>query len=221
MATVNTIAQGINDKSEIVGYYQDVVSSGGLVNHGFIYSKGIYTTLYDPFAISPSASTGTANGTAALGINNKGQVVGYYFDSNAHANGFLYSEGKYTTLDDPLGIDGTVATGINDKGQIVGYYQGDSSNPHGIHGFEANPEAVHNKDGSGMHGFLSLGEGQDNFNFQQHPTTGALAHLSNDFENKTELNNFLSANLNALQQLLQDVKSEHDRSTNEAHLSVA
>jgi hypothetical protein len=49
---------------------------------------------------------------------------------------------------------------------VVGYYQGDSSNPHGFHGFEANPDAVHNKDGSGMHGFPSLGEGQDN----AHPT---------------------------------------------------
>jgi probable HAF family extracellular repeat protein len=115
LATVNTVARGINDKGQVVGYYQDGVSGGGLVNHGFIYSRGIYTTLDDPLAVSPSFS----NGTVALGINDKGQIVGYYFDSSSHENGFLYSGGKYTTLDDPLGVDGTVATGINDKGQVL------------------------------------------------------------------------------------------------------
>jgi probable HAF family extracellular repeat protein len=41
-------------------------------------------------------------------------------------HGFLYSNGHYTTLNDPFGKSWsgttTAATGINDKGQIVGNY---------------------------------------------------------------------------------------------------
>jgi|SRR5271157_237753 len=71
-----------------------------------------YTTLDYPLA---------QNITEATGINAAGQIVGYYYSSGT-ANGFLYSGGKYTTLDDPLAsIDnpnthgGTLALGINDK----------------------------------------------------------------------------------------------------------
>src|SRR5262249_38909232 len=59
----------------------------------------------------------------------KGQIVGEYTDSNG-VHGFLYSDGVYTTIDDPLG-NYTVAFGINNKGQIVGYYN-DSSGAHGF-----------------------------------------------------------------------------------------
>jgi probable HAF family extracellular repeat protein len=67
------------------------------------------------------------NGTAATGINNLGQIVGYYLDSNNVQHGYLYSNGTYITLDDPLGSHATVATGINDSGQIVGFYLDGSS----------------------------------------------------------------------------------------------
>ncbi len=54
----------------------------------------------------------------AYGINNNGQVVGYYSDG-AHSFRFLYSGGVYTTLLDPGNPD-AYAYGINDNGQIVG-----------------------------------------------------------------------------------------------------
>jgi probable HAF family extracellular repeat protein len=59
--------------------------------------------------------------TFAAGVNNKGEVVGYYIDAAQNAHGFLYSGGTYTTLDVP-GASGTLANGINDSGQIVGCY---------------------------------------------------------------------------------------------------
>jgi len=37
----------------------------------------------------------------AIAINNRGQVVGDYNNSSG-GHGFLYSGGKYTTIDDPL-----------------------------------------------------------------------------------------------------------------------
>jgi probable HAF family extracellular repeat protein len=132
LGTVNTFAVDINLSGQIVGYYQDGTLNGGLVNHGFLYTGGTYIRLDDPFANNPSVSSGTANGTVATGMNDKGQIVGYYYDSNERGHGFLYSHGSYTTLDDPLGTNGTFATDINDKGQIVGYYYDNLHNQHGF-----------------------------------------------------------------------------------------
>jgi probable HAF family extracellular repeat protein len=87
-ATVNTFARGINATGQVVGYYQSGVTGGGLVDHGFLYSGGTYTTLDDPLGDYPVASTGgNAYGTAAMGINDSGEVVGYYYDSSGVAHG--------------------------------------------------------------------------------------------------------------------------------------
>jgi probable HAF family extracellular repeat protein len=68
-------------------------------------------------------------GTVALGMNDTGQIVGHF---NNGAHGFLYSNGTYTTLDDPLGTHGTIAAGINASGQIVGQYADASNHVHGF-----------------------------------------------------------------------------------------
>src|SRR5262249_59848787 len=95
-----------------VGEYNDASNH----THGFLFSGGTFTTLDDPLATA---------GTLALGINNAGQILGYYTNTSS-AHGFLYSGGFYTTLDDPLATTETLAWGINDAGQIVGTY-GDAS----------------------------------------------------------------------------------------------
>jgi hypothetical protein len=52
--------------------------------------------------------------------------VGFYYDANFLAHGFLLSHGQYTTIDDPnagTGFNqGTAVDGINDQGQMVGCY---------------------------------------------------------------------------------------------------
>jgi probable HAF family extracellular repeat protein len=53
------------------------------------------------------------------GVNNLGQVVGTYYDKVGNADGFLYSGGKYVTVDAPGALD-TYVYGINDLGQMVG-----------------------------------------------------------------------------------------------------
>lgn len=104
------MAQGINHRGQIVGYYYDNAGNA----HGFLYSSGTYTTLDYP----------DGGFTTANGINDAGQIVGNY-------NGgiFIYSGGTYTAVDISSGY---VAHGINNKGQIVGYY--------GNHGFLATPD---------------------------------------------------------------------------------
>ena len=66
------------------------------------------------------------------GINDNGQVTGYFEDIAGRAHAFVASGGVYTTLDDPPApIAGVWAFDINDSGRVVGYYH-DST---GIHGF--------------------------------------------------------------------------------------
>jgi probable HAF family extracellular repeat protein len=127
----DTYALGINASGDIVGYYQTYTFSGGSVDHGFIYSDGVYTTLEHPLQ-GTDPSVQSPIGTTAFGINASGQIVGYFYDATGLAHGYLYDNGTYTTLDDPLGTDGTFALDINDAGQIVGQY---FDNMHGQHGF--------------------------------------------------------------------------------------
>src|SRR5437660_12842098 len=88
----------------------------------------VYTTLDDPLAGANAA------GTAANGINDTGQIVGWYEDGSGGLHSFLYSGGIYTTLDDPLATSGpnagTEADGINGAGQIVGHYRAGTAPPH-------------------------------------------------------------------------------------------
>src|SRR6202043_1394793 len=105
---VGTVAFGINDLGQIVGYYVGVSWKGFLYSGG---TNGTYTILPD----DPSAYTGGGQGAAPLAINDLGQIVGYYIDSNGNTQAFQYSYGTYTTLAVP-GASGTftVADGIND-----------------------------------------------------------------------------------------------------------
>jgi probable HAF family extracellular repeat protein len=63
----------------------------GKGNSGFLLSGGSFTTLTVP----------GASQTYAYGINNAGQIVGYYKGSDRMAHGFLLSGGSYTTIDLP------------------------------------------------------------------------------------------------------------------------
>jgi probable HAF family extracellular repeat protein len=77
-----TQAVDINDRGQIVGYYQV-----GTANHGFLYSGGSYTTLDFPGSTL----------TDAFAINDLGQIVGAYSGSGG-IQGFLYSDGSYSTI---------------------------------------------------------------------------------------------------------------------------
>src|SRR5947199_74448 len=59
-----------------------------------------------------------ATGTVAVGINNRGQIVGSYSTTSGF-HSFLLDHGTFTTIDVP---GAGYASGINDRGQIVGVY---------------------------------------------------------------------------------------------------
>jgi probable HAF family extracellular repeat protein len=65
--------------------------------------------------------------TVAMGINNSGQISGWYTDENGNNHGFVYSGSTFTSFDCPLdtsapgSITETWAYGISDSGNVVGY----------------------------------------------------------------------------------------------------
>jgi probable HAF family extracellular repeat protein len=64
-----------------------------------------------------------AQETVCMGINDGGNVVGYYVDDSGVYHGFLLKNGTFTTLTFP-DAGSTLAYGINDFDQIVGSYGG-------------------------------------------------------------------------------------------------
>ncbi len=60
-----------------------------------------------------------ATSTAAIGINEAGQIVGGYNDANFVGHGFLWDKGTFTTID-PSGATYTAAARINAVGKING-----------------------------------------------------------------------------------------------------
>jgi len=91
----------------------------------FVYSDGVYTTLYGP---GPPG----IYSTTAIGVNNSGQIIGSYSDRYGNTYGFIYSDGTYTALDVPGSVY-TQPLGINSSGQVVGlYYRNGSNSPYGF-----------------------------------------------------------------------------------------
>ncbi len=118
-STAYSAANAININGDVVGYvsYNNANSKD---THAFLYSGGTMTDL--------GTFSGLTGGTsAALGINESGQIVGDASNTVGGApDAFLYTDGQMEDLTDELGSPlagwtSTVATGINDAGDIVGY----------------------------------------------------------------------------------------------------
>jgi len=99
---------GINDCGAVVGTVH--TSAGDLPSRWFIYERGRFTVL-------PLADP-TDLGGAAIGINNRGEVVGYDHTSSRRVIGWLWSNGAYSRLN--VSGTSTAALGINSSGTIIG-----------------------------------------------------------------------------------------------------
>jgi probable HAF family extracellular repeat protein len=116
----DSLASAINDQGQIIGLNIDTLRASLLVNG----------TAIDLGTPGPQMSF-------AMGINNRGQIVGNYdlrdrFGSTA-TRAYLYDAGKVTDLgtlygNNPPELPFTSAEAINDQGQIVG--RGDTSTGH-------------------------------------------------------------------------------------------
>jgi hypothetical protein len=111
--------------------------------HGFVRSpEGKYTAFDVPGASTDGIDGG---GTYPQGINDLGEVSGFYVDTNFVYHGFVRSpEGRISTFDvrttctdttsppDDCAYQGTYTGNINVAGKIVGTYYGEDGNPHGF-----------------------------------------------------------------------------------------
>lgn len=99
---------GINDSGMIVGTVHR--SAGDVASRTFIYDHGRFTVL--PL-VNPLDMGG-----AAIGVNNRGEVVGYDITSSEEEKGWLWSDGAYSSL--PVDGNSTAALGINSSGTVIG-----------------------------------------------------------------------------------------------------
>ncbi|MGH9249480.1 MAG: D-alanyl-D-alanine carboxypeptidase family protein [Acidimicrobiales bacterium] len=118
-----TEAVKINDRRQIVGRYSEdtpFVDDSTRVR-GYIRHRGKTTRIDAPDAVH----------TLPTGINDRGDVVGYFVDSGGTTHGFVWRDGRFTTLDVP---DATAPTpvDINDRGDVVGLFIDDAGAPKGF-----------------------------------------------------------------------------------------
>ncbi|HVW83743.1 MAG TPA: hypothetical protein VHB50_03645 [Bryobacteraceae bacterium] len=91
-STTATVANGINDRNEVVGYYT-VGYRGGSSSHAFLrYAGGNFAALDVPAARS----------TLAAGINNQREIVGVYDDPAGGQHGFLAIPEQHHPLERPV-----------------------------------------------------------------------------------------------------------------------
>ena len=145
-----TTGRGINNEGEMVG--GAIFTAGDNPGSGtfgytisFAFADGSVGALGESFHAfrgatptilkDPSAGSG---GTTATGVNDQGQVTGYYIGTDSNqpnvttAHGFLYTNGAYSFFDDPNAVNGTFAEGMNNANQIVGYYVDANGKDHGF-----------------------------------------------------------------------------------------
>jgi uncharacterized membrane protein len=116
---------GVNTNGDIVGAYIEAVDSPDPYAYyeagrlrGFIMRKGRFTPIDFP---------GRA-GTKVSGINDHGEMVGYY-DTEERRRGFLLRKGRFTTIDPPGSLF-TLPSGIDNRGRVGGGFL----DPNGING---------------------------------------------------------------------------------------
>ncbi len=121
---------GQNDYGQAAGYYSSN-ASGSDPDVPYVYDEdgGVFEVYTIP---------GATGGAQATGINNAGNVCGFFIDSSNVSHGWLQIQGHFTVLNYP-GSTGTSASGLNNKGSVVGFWT-DSSG--GTHGFVYNVTAA-------------------------------------------------------------------------------
>ena len=130
---VGTIALSINNRGQAVGAAS---LPGNKSRHAFLWSRKLGHML----------DLGTIQGdtdSAALGINDEGNVVGASLDSDGNPRVFLFSKGTMRDLNTLVPPDSAIYMlipyAINREGQVAGFGVTGSGE---IHGFLASPCAV-------------------------------------------------------------------------------
>ena len=110
-----------NDVGQAAGYYSTIADGSG-PDTAYVYNEfgGVFEALSIPNSVSAQAT----------GINNSGNVCGFYVNAGGVNHGWLLVGGHFTVLNYP-GSTGTQALGLNNTGSVVGFYT-DSAGSHGF-----------------------------------------------------------------------------------------
>ena len=128
--TVFNQALGINSANTTVGYFALDKAAGQVGQSAYSQSGGLFTSIN---ALLPANQN-----SQAVGINNAGNVVGFYVDANNVQHGYTEIGGTFASFD-PAGSMNTTINGVNDSGQIVGFYTDANDNVIGFVGTPAAP----------------------------------------------------------------------------------
>jgi len=109
-----SVANGINDSGQVVGYWASSVSTINTAAHPWLYSNGKMTSLPEPSGL-------TTPSCHADMINNSGQIIGNCSNAGSNLQAVLWQNGTVTTLGTLGGLQVTNVTGINNNGQIAGW----------------------------------------------------------------------------------------------------
>jgi hypothetical protein len=119
-----TVFTGVNNQHQVVGYFTvgDGLGSFILSNIDPIANTPItFGDVYFPGSLV----------TYALGLNDAGNVVGIYLDTQQQVHGFFLQGTIYISIDFP-GAVATEALGTNNHGDIVGDYTDSAGRVHGF-----------------------------------------------------------------------------------------
>ena len=93
------------------------------ITHGFLLSGGVFTPINFPLASS----------TTAFGINDNGDIAGFYTDTAGKTHGFVYADNNFSTVD-VAGASATQLTRIKNWEQVTGVYVDALTAEHGLTG---------------------------------------------------------------------------------------
>ena len=122
--TVFNQALGINSSNATAGYFALDQAAGQMGQSAYSQKGGVFTSI--------NALLPTNNNSQAVGINNAGNVAGFYLPASGPdaSLGFLDVNGTISTVD-PFGSTNTQALGVSNTGEIVGFYTDAAGVQHG------------------------------------------------------------------------------------------
>src|ERR1041385_8275976 len=124
--SVRAFVAGINDSGAIAGDYLDSLHR----THGFVRAPDGTITTFD----EPAAGKKRVDCTCVRGMNNAGDLTGYYTNQSKDAALHAYvraADGTFIEFDVPDSIR-TVGIAINAEGAVAGYYNDAAATAHGF-----------------------------------------------------------------------------------------
>ena len=101
----------------------------GTTAHGFLVERGVLTSIDHPAATTAPATPNGQAGTATLGINDRGQILGLYEARDGVVHHFVLDrKGRFTDIPAPRTRppgQSDELVDINNRGEIVGFYNDD------------------------------------------------------------------------------------------------